>query len=64
MGFDFFAYLGLAINLWLRLRVYKGRTIRTLLVIESPDKPLSAEEAQVRLVDTGAIVLPGFTLTP
>ncbi len=62
-GVDWFTLFGIVLQLWSRLRAYKGRTIRTLLVIEGPEKQLSVEEAQARLADTGATVLPGFTIT-
>lgn len=61
---DWLAYLIIGMQLWIRLRMFKGKTIRTLIVVEAPGRPLSLEEAQVKLADTGATVLPGFTVTP
>ncbi len=39
---------------------YHGK-LRTLIVVEEPGRPLPLEEAQTKLADTGAVVLPGYT---
>ena len=41
---------------------FKG-PIKTMVVIEDPTRPLSLIELQTRLADTGALVVPGFTVT-
>lgn len=59
------AYIGVLAGIIGRAKtLYPGKPIRTLIVVEDPGRPLSVDQAQVLLNGTGAVVLPGFTVTP
>ena len=60
-----FAYLGMLVSILARAKaLFPGRPVRTLIVVEDPARPLSAEEAQGLLASTGAVVIKGFSITP
>ncbi len=40
---------------------YPGRSGRTMLIVENPDKPLTVEEAQAAIGDRG-VVIPALKL--
>ncbi len=63
--FAYIAYLGVIAGIFARAHaLFPGRPVKTLIIVESPEQPLTLEAAQAALAATGAIVVPGFTVTP
>jgi len=59
------AYLGVVASILARAKaLFPGRPVRTMIIVEDPAQPLSVEDAQNLLAPKGAVVMPGFTITP